>query len=454
MFNRKVPNLNDDPLNTSALNGLNKYCNFIEAIEVKDESLNNLKDLGFVLEKVIILIRHGDRGPLRMVNRLKELNCDMTPSTENRYRTLVEVLIQSKPKLEHLNLIDDFIDFPDERCKLARLTKAGLAQHVKLGHILGSTYATRLGLSGPNFNWKVTTTRYSRTFQSALAFTYGLEFAIKSSFDFLKVAQFEYADDTFFCGYNKSSQFCTFNCPNIAHLRSEHLPLEQIGQINTLVNLLARILSPLSNSASFKSPISIMDGISAYHCHQEALPRHSHFGSMNASHVEDVLGNICLQGSKLQSSPSYLRSSWLKVYGFLNEIIHQARFGKESLLLYSGHDITIEPLKAIFAIPDCEIPPYASRLIFEVYSKNSQKYIQAIYNGKIFNIPPNGTENVPFSNAHSDLNVPTSLISVDNFESFIKEKFALHTGAPDFQTACGTAVNFASVQSNEDKSRL
>lgn len=197
-----------------------------------------------------------------------------------------------------------------------------------------------------------------------------------------------------------------------------------------------------------------MDGISAYHCHQEALPRDSHFGCMNASHVEDVLGNICLQGRKLQSSPSYLRSSWLKVYGFLNEIIHQARFGKESLFLYSGHDITIEPLKAIFAIPDCEIPPYASRLIFEVYSKNSQKYIRAIYNGKIFNIPINGTENVSFSNEHSGLNVPTSLISVDNFESFIKEKFSLHTGARDFQTACGTAVNLASVQSNEDKSRL
>ena len=60
---------------------------------------------------------------------------------------------------------------------------------------------------------------------------------------------------------------------------------------------------------------------------------------------------------------------------------------KDKITVYSGHDATLRPLLLALRLPLTHWPPYASRLIFELYkpvsSKSQSEYLfKIIYNGR------------------------------------------------------------------------
>src|SRR5699024_1145028 len=129
--------------------------------------------------------------------------------------------------------------------------------------------------------------------------------------------------------YNESSPFCLPKCAAIDRLRfklnSEHLQVDnqaKQSRINSeLVHRMAKVIAANSSDlSSFKSLVSILDGLSAYVCHRQKIPCDSNYGCVNSSQVKDLLANICLQVKFLQHSPSYQHSSWLKLYGFLIDL--------------------------------------------------------------------------------------------------------------------------------------
>lgn len=60
---------------------------------------------------------------------------------------------------------------------------------------------------------------------------------------------------------------------------------------------------------------------------------------------------------------------------------------EDRISVYAGHDVTITPLLLALELPVHQWPPFASRLVFELYSPtfeaNSDEYLfKLIYNGK------------------------------------------------------------------------
>ena len=56
----------------------------------------------------------------------------------------------------------------------------------------------------------------------------------------------------------------------------------------------------------------------------------------------------------------------------------------ESFVIYSGHDITITPLATILEIHSGKWPPFASRVVIELYKKIENKihyFIKILHNG-------------------------------------------------------------------------
>ena len=55
----------------------------------------------------------------------------------------------------------------------------------------------------------------------------------------------------------------------------------------------------------------------------------------------------------------------------------------EKLTLWSGHDTSVVPMLSALGLWKGAWAPYASQLVFEVWSKNATPYIRFIYNGKV-----------------------------------------------------------------------
>ena len=441
-----------------------RYCHFLEDIIIKDEA-SILDEHGFQLDKVVVLFRHGDRAPLRFVKSLDQLTCDRNylthDSTEAQfYRKLVELFIQNRSSLLQMNVPSDFIDFPDEKCTIGQLTKFGLSQHVKLGYLLSETYSTKLGLTtNSNFvnSLKVSCTKFPRTFQSVFALLHGFTSQLGGNI-FDNIPKVIFTSSTYFC--NESSKFCSLKCAtldklynqlNMANLLEPH----ELHPAKEMVFNLARIISPNSvHQSSYKSLVSVFDAMTAYVCHHEKLPCHSDHGCVSESHAKNLTSHLCLLGNRLQASQAYLHSSWLKMYGFLNDLSTEIRHGTDKVVLFSGHDITIEPLKAIFALPDCTIPRYASRIIFEIYSKknvfeHSEQYLRIMYDGI------DVTKHWHIDKHRVDSNGQIELVHIDHFDTFIRDKFYHLTGTHDYKTACGENENdVKDTESNQDQKRV
>ena len=146
----------------------------------------DMKHGDYKLDGVIILFRHGDRGPLAHLGRhnISHINCH---ESHPEYSNLIKFTSETMPKLNgYSQFIGPFHSFPKvtngNRCNLGQLTPTGTVQLLKLGQLIKSTYQSSLfsnlfqNESSGSGSLRVTaySTRYRRTLQSLVAFLYGL----------------------------------------------------------------------------------------------------------------------------------------------------------------------------------------------------------------------------------------------------------------------------------------
>lgn len=154
-----------------------QICNLPSEIEAGDEGIRS-KHL--TLKGVLVLIRHGDRGPLQHVRNISAVDCEGTES---------DLLHSYKVYLHNLTISGKiswigpgpFHGFPliptyPKKCQLGQLTMQGVSQLLKLGYILKESYTSiwpkLLNLTQSEV--AIFSTRYRRTFQSALPLLFGL----------------------------------------------------------------------------------------------------------------------------------------------------------------------------------------------------------------------------------------------------------------------------------------
>ncbi|XP_071439450.1 2-phosphoxylose phosphatase 1 [Hetaerina americana] len=161
-----------------------KFCNPPEDIAIGSEGQ---VDDSLSLEGVVMVMRHGSRGPLSHVRNLSSLHCTPLPAggpADNLYRSYVSFvrsyLVGEKPahpsqsppdpigwigrplsarrEIPLDRLLGSFFGAPSNlaslpllpptNCQLGQLTGVGVAQMAKTGLILREVYAARLGLLG------------------------------------------------------------------------------------------------------------------------------------------------------------------------------------------------------------------------------------------------------------------------------------------------------------------
>lgn len=409
-----------------------------------------------------MLIRHGVRASLNHV-RDNSIDC----SHENdamliKYRNYLLNSTLSGPNGINnghaaWNRAGSFHGFPmlpsdTKVCLLGQLTYKGISQLLHVGELMKFAYANSLDLfkKPPPAHNKSTTnssesflmnqilnsddiilysTRYRRTFQSAMALMYSL--LPTERWHNLQVQE----------SHSLAYCFSECACPNAEHLKRQLSKAKSKDftanpTVASLVNWIGTSLLQ-SQDVSILNPLELRDVLLMYLCHNQELPCQRNARQLTTQAQRDaetndiidlddsqqppdspttkdddddleeaILNNPtdnCIEQSHVETLLTYtdlyeLRESnnrlkimerLLRAYGLMRSIVNSMlkmiSGDKLKMVLYSSHDQTIQNvLAAIGLLEESSFIPYATRMSFEVYrsTTDSQHYFRLLYNGK------------------------------------------------------------------------
>ncbi|XP_044740326.1 2-phosphoxylose phosphatase 1 [Chrysoperla carnea] len=366
-------------------------CNDPENINYGSEGL--LTSSQWQLKEVIVLIRHGDRGPLAHIRNISAINCGLNPKTSSnilltQYKNFINEITQSG----HLpwSQTGPFHGFPllpssDSQCHLAQLTYIGVAQLLNIGRMLSNVYIKKLQLENSTTanvdDILVYSTKYRRTFQSGLAFLYGF-----LPPELLTKVQIKESDSVTFC-------FTDCACPAADHYsrlvqEESNENLESHPAVLNLVREAASIMYEVPEKSLFKNPTILKDSLLTYICHDSTLPciieNQNFLRCIKTDQVASLFTYIDWENQQHTKNVFLKRSCLLKAYGLIRNIVTQmlkhVSDSKPKFVLYSGHDWALQYLCTALGVKQMnDVTQYASRLIFEIYKDVSNTQTDTSY---------------------------------------------------------------------------
>ena len=367
------------------------YCNAPDIQASFDEG--DVPDF-YRLIQVHAVIRHGDRSPMsRLPGNITNVKLDCLIEPEKFSKEIVQYVANYTNAMKELDKGEEhfmFGPYPHRKyCSKAILTGMGAVQHLISGIQLRKKYKNQHNLVPEKWNsshFEILTTGYSRTYQSAVALLYGLIPNFNLSKITIKVA-----------GY---PAFCTRDmarltgigcrCGIISHLKK--LSAKEVAQLNTNVTLYRGLVKELSKLAGVKvtAVTGFIDAISAYECHNISLPC---YGDGERCYTKELIDKLwLLRDIKTQNDARnqfHQTSARLHVQPLLTNIFRQMKKAVTGsnlkFALYSGHDSTITLLSVSLGFGGNTHPPFASRIVFELYEKKSNSrdiFLKILYNGQ------------------------------------------------------------------------
>lgn len=389
-----IPQDNKKPGSLVKSKKITKYCNVYKDIRPGAEGNFNSN---YSLEGVVVLVRHGDRGPMTHVVNASTVNCDgsfdpLYSSFENYIKN-----ISGTPILPQLLGVFRKIHspLPVGGCYIGLLTKIGASQLLATGRVLREVYKHSLNISSAQVKdeIKVYSTSYSRTVHSALAFLY----AFLDEEDYPKIV-FQAVSSLTFCFDDCACPKANYYLDKFISESSKHL--HSHPAVYNLVKTASSIVYEFPHKKLSSDPYALKDALLTYICHDSTLPCKDYSlkseKCIKLEHVNGLFTYLNWETKQSSKSKNFKRGSLLRSYGLLKNIIsHLLQIVSERrprLILYSGHDKTLSYLTSALGITSDGVfsPYYASRLIFEVYKSKDIKggmvgsdfFFRLLFNGK------------------------------------------------------------------------
>ncbi|XP_068617894.1 2-phosphoxylose phosphatase 1 [Battus philenor] len=225
----------------------------------------------WLLQGILVLTRHGDRGPLTHLKGGDKLPCDTEPVSTllKSYEEFV-TNASSSGRAWWVSGPGPFHNFPSlpprgaaTRCALGQLTPSGLLQMLTVGNILREAYSEKLGaenmeLSGKKETSVAYTTRYRRTFQSLQALSWGSTGGAAAAREAHSVA------------------FCFRDCAcNALHVLARKINSQLKNRLEShpaIKDLIIKLSKVLFESQEHTDADVVRDALLAYICHEAPLP--------------------------------------------------------------------------------------------------------------------------------------------------------------------------------------
>ena len=392
----------------------------------------------FRLMSLHVVTRHGDRSPIHILDAknipTKSFRCFFDSKMKREMPILVEFeekLKESKSLLKNGSLREygHFSPYPDSTiCPSAMLTPQGSAQQIRNGLFLQGKYRKHGLFAQPNFerNFKVVTTKYSRTFQTAVSFMYG--FLPRFELPRLK---FEMAADAGMCreGYGLKC-----SCPAATGTQNTFsCTFEQFWpkQANGKSEFYERVSKKFRFDPKRPDPrpSHVYDFLVTHYCHNQTI--------VDNCLLNEIFTYIQLHGLWANKNGRYVDQARLKTLPTMVEIsrrmsslsklpLTDPKNSGPSFVLYSGHDSTVEPFSTALGVGLGHWPKYSSRVVLEQYKEitTEDDYLRILVDGRP------ATRLAPFCREEDELLKSHSLCPLENFLAFVDDE------AKDYRTNC------------------
>nr|CAB3219783.1 acid phosphatase-like protein 2 [Phallusia mammillata] len=365
------------------------YCNFPKPGEKAHIHEGEGYESDWNLKQVQVLIRHGDRSPLdftlyRKQNLQPEFCNVFSDQASTSYAMLKDYRHSimsdfNKAKLHPLSNVNLFAGpLPDSiLCAPGQLSTLGVIQQLHSGFMMRDTYLSKLKLDeNMNESVHVQSTHVRRTFQSALAFLYGLlpEYHLEK-------VPIQIVYNALFCGPSCS-------CPQAKELeasvkKDQYKVYVQRQKQNATVQKVASMLGIGDHTGSQIDAI-----VTGYLCKNIKLPCNTSGHCISNMDLDELMNEQEYMNSVTYSTSAARQHSLLTIYPLLDLILQRmqmatrkAHYAKK-FFLYSAHDVTVRPMLVALGIPEYRWPRLASRLVFELWeNKVGQHFIKILFNG-------------------------------------------------------------------------
>lgn len=340
----------------------------------------------FKLKHVQIVTRHGARTPIKIyskipANRRGIWRCDSNNAVAGR----IEAVPMELPRRVRHIIDPRLSEYPDN-CHTGDLTTDGMKEHESLGKSFRSYLIDKSKFIDEYLNPNdiyVRATYYDRTYRSALSFMKGL-YPPASPNEMYQIITGTKSYDVL----RPKTSFC----PEIQELYNNFTTSQSFNQTWDSFTKLKPVAQFMGVSTSDISETSLLcDLITTMTCNEQTFPFEEEIKKQFIEANDD-----CTRMDKLLINDMYnlddatrgisFSYGMREVFRILDNSLSQ--FGQKFILL-SAHDNTVAAYLGLLNVTNSftSAPPYASYLLFEVYSKGDEMYIRYVYNGNVLKIP-------------------------------------------------------------------
>lgn len=453
--NAKVYNIKSDDL-------MSQYCN-TPSVMKSEVTLPGaiIKQYQLTLQSVVVLARHGDRAPLRPVKKWRKINYTGTHTDQSILSQKYKISSSQRPVSLPASLSSYSTLAGYEHPTLGQLSWLGSLQHLKLGRMLHEAYSDKLDLQA----FEAHTTAYERTYQSAAALLFGLIEPLMPASDAITLIRNKLK-------ITKSALMCfdhCTSCPRLMQLQRklDHVKNASLEAKPVLLTSMRKLISSVATvedsdlvtlvngsfdkGKGFSSPEAVLDGISAFICHNERLPCSSSSDCASDDDVNNLVTFIASYYKFLSSNQHFYLSNLLKSRGLLSHVSHLLK-NTNGFKLLMAHDITLAPVTNVLGLLEGPIPGYASRLTFQAYTGSSGKrLLRLLYNGldvtATSNLCSSGNSDATAGNSNyecekfisSDDDSVYTLVPIDKMEIYIVRKLVQLANTDSYEKACSVS---------------
>jgi hypothetical protein len=339
-------------------------------LSVSEEGQHFQGSENFQIKLVQVVTRHGDRAPMfgTALIHMQDFHC---PEGRKQYFSST--------------------DFFTRRCYNAKLTWAGCRQFWLIGKYFRKTYQFGLTVDELERKLLLLSTASQRTVWSARCFAGG--FFDKNDYSRVVVTQ----SGPFFYDNPVSKTDYVKGCPSYGRLMSQIRKQPQyqsdqsiwksaIREGNDFLSLSRYKHNNITNIGRFN------DALVCHFCHIYSKgDSNSATPCVQDKCMSPLLALMLIRATNIYTNHSYNQNiSIAQVQPLIAQIVSEMEQwikgeGRRVLVHYSGHDVTISALLSALGIGYGHRPPYASRLVFEMWkSKQRDEHIvRVLYNGQL-----------------------------------------------------------------------
>ncbi|XP_076472753.1 2-phosphoxylose phosphatase 1-like [Babylonia areolata] len=401
-----------------------EYCNLPTQVEEGEEGE---APVDYQLLSAFVVIRHGDRTPMSSFLNVPPpsppggctMDADFLQTVPELRHFLRDMAEQKERQRKHGDFASWSLHPQHQTCGSSQLTGQGALQHLFNGLSLRRKYGEGWGLFSPPFSplahLAVHSTVTSRTYQSAVAFIYGL----LPRFDLSQV-HVRASPNVMFCRPSLVPAAC---CSNLGKLRQEvdravRVPRAVDSAWQAAMPPLARIFGVKVNR--LPGPTQLIDILQGHACHNLSLPcggEEGGGGCVTPTLLEKLWALVDGAGQRSSQQAVFNRYSRTVTHSLLLEMLKSMQETAHNrsavrFTLYSGHDLTMTPLLQTLGLYEGKWPPYATRLVWELYRRRSaprKHYLRVLHNGRDM------TSRVRFCQGHTD----QGMCALKRFEDFV-----------------------------------